>query len=512
MSTRISPRSAIALVFALLLSPIAMGQQPVLRDLSCTTATASGTTYACSIASPPSGYVSGTTYRFLADVVNTGAVTINFNSLGAKSVVKMLNGLTTALVANDIRAGQWVDVTYDGTQMQMQNQTSSGNIGVAAGTSLSLGSGSAAGWAQWIAGTAASTPPANTFQIYAPASIATSFSWIPPSAAATGFVLGTNASNNVTLSQVGSTGSGNVVLATSPTITTPSITTINDGNGAAFLKSSATASAIDGLQVTNAATANPATIVLTPFSTGSDANINLQALPLGTGVNIFGNTTTLPTTNTGQALFFNNTKTGISITGKATDASTTTDGVFISMTHNASAARQLLFASTAQAINNTNVGVRFQISDSTAAVIMDGISTDGSTNKGLTVGSTGGQLTLNGGPVVMGGSQLVSTTSSPSITTHFNTSGDSLESGSGSLSGTVIVGTGTATNNGTITFATAFTRAPACFVEDITTNGSFVVRWVTTTTTLQILGFNSTLGSATNFANSDRLTYGCIGH
>lgn len=120
----------------LLLATVAYAQQPAIRDESCITASGSGTAYACNIFIAPTSYTAsaGTTYlfRFQADVSNTGAATINFNSLGAKAITKSVGGITTPLVAGDIRAGQWVYLTYDGTRMQMASQTGnsiSGDIG-----------------------------------------------------------------------------------------------------------------------------------------------------------------------------------------------------------------------------------------------------------------------------------------------------------------------------------------------------------------------------------------------
>jgi hypothetical protein len=78
--------------------------------------------------------VSGQPYRFLADITNTGATTINFNGLGAKSVTKTAGGITTALVAGDIQAGMWIDLVYDGTQMQMTGPT--GNAPQSSGTTV----------------------------------------------------------------------------------------------------------------------------------------------------------------------------------------------------------------------------------------------------------------------------------------------------------------------------------------------------------------------------------------
>ena len=63
-------------------------------------------------------YAAGQMFYFVAAGNNTGAVTLNINGLGAKSVTK--NG-TTALSAGDIKSGQTVAVIYDGTQFQIAN-------------------------------------------------------------------------------------------------------------------------------------------------------------------------------------------------------------------------------------------------------------------------------------------------------------------------------------------------------------------------------------------------------
>jgi hypothetical protein len=75
--------------------------------------------YACNLAPPIGAYTAGTTYWFKANTANTGSVTINFNGLGAKQAVKQAN---QQLDPGDIKAGQWVMVTYDGLAMQMQSQ------------------------------------------------------------------------------------------------------------------------------------------------------------------------------------------------------------------------------------------------------------------------------------------------------------------------------------------------------------------------------------------------------
>lgn len=64
----------------------------------------------------PLAYAAGQCFQFVSAGANTGAVTLNVSSLGAKDVTK--NG-TTALIAGDIPSGSVVTVTYDGTRFQM---------------------------------------------------------------------------------------------------------------------------------------------------------------------------------------------------------------------------------------------------------------------------------------------------------------------------------------------------------------------------------------------------------
>jgi hypothetical protein len=90
--------------------------------------------YACSLSPAPAAYGNGVVYQFKANTANTGAATINFNSLGAKTIKKAAGGVTTDLADNDIRSGQVVTLTYDGTNMQMQSTL--GNA--ASGTSGAL--------------------------------------------------------------------------------------------------------------------------------------------------------------------------------------------------------------------------------------------------------------------------------------------------------------------------------------------------------------------------------------
>lgn len=95
--------------------------------------------YACSLSPAITAYVTGAVYRFKANTANTGAATINLNSLGAKTIVKVAGGVTTALADNDIRSGQFAEVIYDGTNMQLQSTL--GNAAASGSTPPSFGSG-----------------------------------------------------------------------------------------------------------------------------------------------------------------------------------------------------------------------------------------------------------------------------------------------------------------------------------------------------------------------------------
>lgn len=78
-------------------------------------------TYAITLTDAPSAYVTGQEFSFKANTANTGAATLNVNSLGAKTIVK---GVNTTLSDNDILAGQHVKVRYDGTNMVMMSPVS----------------------------------------------------------------------------------------------------------------------------------------------------------------------------------------------------------------------------------------------------------------------------------------------------------------------------------------------------------------------------------------------------
>lgn len=88
--------------------------------------------YSCSLSPAITGYVTGAIYHFRANTANTGAASINLNGLGAKAIRKNRD---QDLADNDIKAGQLVGVTYDGSDMQMISQTGNAAAGGGGGGS-----------------------------------------------------------------------------------------------------------------------------------------------------------------------------------------------------------------------------------------------------------------------------------------------------------------------------------------------------------------------------------------
>ena len=87
-----------------------------------TIATVTGTdTLTGSLTPAIAAYATGNLFSFVAAATNTGAATINLNSLGAKSITKFGS---TALTAGDIISGQVHLIEYDGTRFQLLNPNS----------------------------------------------------------------------------------------------------------------------------------------------------------------------------------------------------------------------------------------------------------------------------------------------------------------------------------------------------------------------------------------------------
>lgn len=97
-------------------------QAAVRRDWELThgvaTSTGSGGAYVLSYAVSPLSYFTGMAICFRANHANTGAATLNVNTLGAKAILTNSGG---ALEAGDILANGFYFVVYDGVAFRMIN-------------------------------------------------------------------------------------------------------------------------------------------------------------------------------------------------------------------------------------------------------------------------------------------------------------------------------------------------------------------------------------------------------
>lgn len=78
----------------------------------------SNDTYVATLSPVPAAYVTGRVYVLKAATANTGAASVNFNGLGAKTIVK---AVSTTLADNDILAAMLCLLVYDGTNMVLLN-------------------------------------------------------------------------------------------------------------------------------------------------------------------------------------------------------------------------------------------------------------------------------------------------------------------------------------------------------------------------------------------------------
>lgn len=83
--------------------------------------------YVATLSPVPTAYTSGMPIRFKAGTANTGAASLNVNSLGAKTI-KNANG--SDLITGEIIIGQIVEVFYDGTNFVLGSPPASSFYGV----------------------------------------------------------------------------------------------------------------------------------------------------------------------------------------------------------------------------------------------------------------------------------------------------------------------------------------------------------------------------------------------
>jgi hypothetical protein len=101
------------------------------RDHAGSWCTVGGTANAVTLTytTAPTAYVQGEKYAFLATAANTGATTVNVNSLGAKNAYKKTSSGVAACVGGEIQIGDIVELEYDGTQFQMLSVAAAVSLG-----------------------------------------------------------------------------------------------------------------------------------------------------------------------------------------------------------------------------------------------------------------------------------------------------------------------------------------------------------------------------------------------
>lgn len=99
--------------------------------------TANAITLTPSNTSFPTSYVAGEQFQFKATGTNSGATTININSLGFVNIFKKTSSGVAACAGGEIQSGDNVLISYDGTQFQILSSTPLGGT-VNSGTSNQL--------------------------------------------------------------------------------------------------------------------------------------------------------------------------------------------------------------------------------------------------------------------------------------------------------------------------------------------------------------------------------------
>ena len=215
--------------------------------------TVSGTdTLTGSVTPALTAYAAGNLFSFVVANTNTGAVTINIDGVGSKAITRTGS---TALVAGDMVAGQVALIEYDGTRFQLLNGNSFTNLNV----SGTLGVTGAATLSSTLGVTGGTTLSA---------------------ALTYGGVTLTNAV----------TGTGKMVLDTSPTVNNPTVTNYTESVVTiGTVTSSNTIALTNGTVQTATLTASTACTFTMPTATAGKSFVLLlkQAASTGNGTATF---------------------------------------------------------------------------------------------------------------------------------------------------------------------------------------------------------------------------------
>jgi hypothetical protein len=215
--------------------------------------------------------------------------------------------------------------------------------------------------------------------------------------------LGAPSSANLAAAVTDETGTGALVFATSPSLTTPRIiSSIDDTNGNELFKVTATGSAVNEFTVANAATGAGPTV----SATGSDTNIAINITPKGTGQVTVTNDALIAsvTVGRGAGAVSSNTAIGnLALSGNTAGGNNSAVGQnslrFNTSGSNNSAVGSLSLWQTNTGVNNSAVGYNAL-----------GGNTSGTGNTALGA-SAGGNLTTGLRNTIIGSSTSASTSS-----------------------------------------------------------------------------------------------------
>lgn len=179
-------------------------------------------TYAVTLTPALASYVVGTHLRFSANTANTGAASVNFNALGALTLVKVAGGITSAMETGDILAGQWVDcVIATGSNCQVQStlgiakQPLDSDLTTIAGLTATTDNVIQSSGSAW----ASRTPAQLVTTLALPYDVAMSYSGVPAASSVIrvvvprAFVSGTSWAGSLCSAAVAATAQADFVLA-----------------------------------------------------------------------------------------------------------------------------------------------------------------------------------------------------------------------------------------------------------------------------------------------------------